>query len=90
VQGRDPLTDTDTGVALRFPLDADLAATLARLSAAEYRCCSFGSYTLVIDRTGLRLEIRMPADAAGMLAAVVGLPDPPAPTMEVPGAADQP
>ena len=37
VQGRDPLADTETGVALRFPLDADLAATLARLAAAEYR-----------------------------------------------------
>ncbi|MEV0131749.1 MerR family transcriptional regulator [Dactylosporangium sp. NPDC050688] len=90
VRGREPLADTETGVALRFPLDADLAATLARLAAAEYRCCSFGSYTLVIDHTGLRLEVRMPADAAGMLAAVVGLPDPPAPTMEVSGAADQP
>jgi DNA-binding transcriptional MerR regulator len=76
VQGRDPLADTETGVALRFPLNADLAATLARLAAAEYRCCSFGSYTIVIDHTGLRLEVRMPADAAGMLAAVVGLPDP--------------
>lgn len=89
VQGRDPLADTETGVALRFPLAADLAATLARLAAAEYRCCSFGSYTLVIGHTGLRLEVRMPADAAGMLAAVVGLPDPPAPTTEVSSAADQ-
>jgi hypothetical protein len=91
VLGRDPLADTETGVALRFPLDADLAATLARLSAAEYRCCSFGSYTLVIDHAGLRLEIRMPDAAAGMLAAVIGLPDPPEPQiMEAAGAPDQP
>lgn len=80
VQRRDPLpdtdTDTDTGLALRFPLEADLAATLARLAAAEYRCCSFGSYTVVIDHTGLRLEVRMPAEATGMLAAVLGQPDP--------------
>jgi hypothetical protein len=75
VQRRDPLPDTPDGVALRFPFDVELAGTLGRLAAAEYRCCSFGSYTLIVDDTGLRLEIRMPADAAGMLAAVVGLPD---------------
>lgn len=76
VRRRDPLADTATGVALRFPLDADLAATLARLAAAEYRCCSFGSYTLVVDHRGLTLEVRMPDGAADMLAAVVGRPDP--------------
>ncbi len=75
VEHRDPLPDTADGVALRFPFDVDLAGTLARLAAAEYRCCSFGSYTLVIDGTGLRLEVRMPGEAAGMLAAVVGRPD---------------
>jgi DNA-binding transcriptional MerR regulator len=79
VQSRDRLSDTEIGLALRFPLEADLAATLARLAAAEYRCCAFGSYTIVIDHTGLRLEVRMPAGAAGMLAAVLGLPDPAAP-----------
>lgn len=75
VQHREPLPDTGTGLALRFPLEADLAATLARLVVAEYRCCSFGSYHIVIDHTGLRLEVRMPAEAAGMLAAVLGRPD---------------
>ncbi|GAA0467460.1 hypothetical protein Aca07nite_71060 [Actinoplanes capillaceus] len=77
--------DTPDGVALRFPFDVDLAGTLGRLAAAEYRCCSFGSYTLVVDGTGLRLEVRMPGEAAGMLAAVVGLP-----ATEVSGATDQP
>jgi len=76
---RDPLPDPDdpgqTGVVLRFPFDVDLAATLGRLAAAEYRCCSFGSYTIVVDGTGLRLEIRMPIEAAETVAAVVGLPD---------------
>ena len=71
---REPLPDTPAGLLLRFPLDAGLAATLARLAAAEYRCCSFGSYTIVIDGAGLRLEVRMPDDAAGMLAAVFGAP----------------
>jgi DNA-binding transcriptional MerR regulator len=85
VERRDPLPDTSDGVALRFGFDVDLAGTLGRLAAAEYRCCSFGSYTLIVDGTGLRLEVRMPAEAAGTLAAVVGLPD-----QEVSGAADQP
>jgi len=31
----------------------------------------FGSYTLVIDGTSLSLEVRIPGEAAGMLAAVV-------------------
>lgn len=82
---RDPLPDTPDGIALRFPFDVDLAGTLGRLAAAEYRCCSFGSYTLIVDGAGLRLEIRLPADAVGTLAAVVGLPD-----TEVGGAAAQP
>jgi hypothetical protein len=77
VEGRDPLPGTAGGVALRFPFDVDLAGTLGRLAAAEYRCCSFGSYTLIVDGTGLRLEIRVPAGAAGTLAAVVGMPGPP-------------
>jgi hypothetical protein len=76
VERRDALPDSAGGVALRFPFDVELAAALARLAAAEYRCCSFGSYTIVIDDTGLRLEVRMPAGADAMLAAVVGRPDP--------------
>ncbi|MEH1125266.1 hypothetical protein [Micromonospora sp. CPCC 206061] len=63
---------------LQAVFDVDLAGTVGRLAAAEYRCCSFGSYTLIVDGSGLRLEIRMPAGAAGTLAAVVGLPDVPA------------
>ncbi|WP_433359433.1 hypothetical protein ACQPZX_24960 [Actinoplanes sp. CA-142083] len=75
VDRRDALPDTADGIALRFPFDVELAASLGRLAAAEYRCCSFGSYTLVIDGDGLRVEIRMPAGAAGTMAAVVGRPD---------------
>jgi hypothetical protein len=91
VQRRDSLPDTDTGLALRFPLEAELAATLARLAAAEYRCCSFGSYTIIIDHTGLHLEVRMPAEATGMLDAVLGQPDPTRDRSErASGAADQP
>jgi hypothetical protein len=74
VQRRDPLDDSDTGLALRFPLEAELAATLARLAAAEYRCCSFGSYTIVIDHDGLRLEVRMPDGAEAAMTAVLGRP----------------
>ncbi|WP_327000513.1 hypothetical protein OHA72_36010 [Dactylosporangium sp. NBC_01737] len=86
VQRRDPVPDAGAAVALRFPLDADLAATIARLVAAEYRCCAFGSYTVVVDHTGLRLEVRMPTEAAGQLAAVFGLPDPPEHAVQSEGA----
>ena len=68
------MPDATTGLLLRFPLDAELAATLGRLVAAEYRCCSFGSYSIVIDGAGLRLEVRVPDDAADMLGAVFGAP----------------
>ena len=91
VQRRDPIPDAEAGIVLRLPLDADLAATLARLVAAEYRCCAFGSYSIVVDHTGLRLEVRMPAEATGQLTAVFGRPDPPPPsTNEVSGAVHQP
>lgn len=72
VESREPLSGEGAGVVLRFPFDVDLAATLARLAASEYRCCSFGSYTIVVDGSGLRLEIRMPDGAQDMLTAVVG------------------
>ena len=86
VERRDPLPDpadaSGTGVVLRFPSDADLAATLGRLAVAEYRCCSFGSYTIVVDGAGLRLEIRMPVEAADTMAALVGVPTPAAASAE--------
>lgn len=63
-----------TGVVLWFPFEVEIAALLGRLAAAEYRCCSFGSYTIVIDGAGLRLEIRMPLEAADTMAAVLGTP----------------
>ena len=65
------------GIALQFPLDGGLAATVAGLAAAEYRCCSFGSYTVVVDERGLRLEVRMPDQAAPHLASIFGAPPTP-------------
>jgi hypothetical protein len=66
----------DGGIALAFAHDADRTARLARMAAAEYRCCSFGSWTLVIDERGVRLEVRMPAEAHDMLFGMFGMPDP--------------
>jgi hypothetical protein len=71
VLSREELPD---GLVLRFPPDVEIAGTLGRLAAAEYRCCSFGSYHLVIDGEGLRLEVRMPPEARGTMAAVLGVP----------------
>src|SRR5262249_34683026 len=56
----------DGGVAATFPHDVELTAELARLLAAEYACCSFADYHLVIDAGGVRMEIRTPPEAQGM------------------------
>jgi hypothetical protein len=64
----------DQGLALVLPFDPELAGRVARVAAAEYRCCSFGSWTVVIDGRGVRLEIRMPSEAHTTLFGVFGIP----------------
>jgi hypothetical protein len=65
--------ETDEGVAVTFDHDAARTVELARLLAAEHDCCSFASYHLTIDGHGVRVEIRTPPEARGVLA---GLLDP--------------
>jgi hypothetical protein len=62
----------DEGVAVMFDFDVERTAELARLLAAEYACCSFASYHLIIDGRGVRIEIRTPPEARGALDAVFG------------------
>jgi hypothetical protein len=64
--------DTDEGVAVTFGHDIARTAELARLMAAEYSCCSFGSYHLTIDAGGVHLEIRMPPEARDAFAGMFG------------------
>jgi hypothetical protein len=63
----------DDGVAVTFDHDIARTAELAGLLAAEYRCCSFATYSLVIDGRGVRAEIRTPAWAPEARVAVEAL-----------------
>ena len=61
---------------LRIEFDAAVAFDeVARLVAAEQRCCGFLSFALTIDAHGVALEVRAPEGAEAMLASVF---DPPA------------
>jgi hypothetical protein len=65
--------ETEDGVAVTFTHDIARTADLARLLAAEYACCSFASYHLTIDASGVRMEVRTPAEARAAFAAVFGV-----------------
>ncbi|MET9735741.1 MerR family transcriptional regulator [Streptomyces sp. NPDC006458] len=60
------------GVRLFFPPQAELAATIARLAAAEQGCCAFFDFTLHLTPTALQLTVRAPESAAGMLSDLLG------------------
>jgi DNA-binding transcriptional MerR regulator len=62
----------DGGVRLRFPFEADLAAEVARLAAAEQACCSFFDFTVRIAKAGLALEVRGPAEVEATIALLFG------------------
>ncbi len=62
----------DDGVALDFEHHPGLAADLARLAAEEYQCCSFFDFTISVNASGLRLEVRAPAHARDALHTVFG------------------
>lgn len=64
----------DDGLRLEFGPDADVAE-LARLAAAEQGCCRFFAFTLTLDARGIALEVRAPADAQPVLAALFGVAD---------------
>ena len=60
----------DGGIAVTFGHDIARTAELAGLLAAEYACCSFASYHLIIDGRGVRMEVRAPAEAGDAFAAL--------------------
>ena len=63
----------DQGIAVTFPHGIARTAELARLLAAEYSCCSFASYHLTIDASGVRMEIHAPDKGRDSMAAVFGI-----------------
>jgi len=76
--GREPLGDdgdgSGSGVRLRFDTtDPAFAGELATLAAAEQGCCAFFRFAIVIEGGGaIYLDVRAPADAADVTAALFG------------------
>lgn len=70
-QGVTARTPLDDGLRLELGPDTDVAE-IARLAAAEQGCCRFFDFALVIDGRGTALEVRAPADAQPVLAALFG------------------
>ena len=76
---RSALTHAVTRVAvdggLRVTFDHRMPLTdLAELVAAEQRCCSFFDFSITIDRRGVALEARAPADALPIVLTLLGAP----------------
>jgi len=69
--GRGPIPG---GVAVTFEHDVELTVELARLAAAEQACCRFFDFTLAVTGGGVRFEVRAPAEAQDVVAAVFGPP----------------
>lgn len=57
---------------LRLTLPVDRASVVAGLAAAEQQCCPFFDFRLHLDGRSLHLEVRAPAEGAGMLAELFG------------------
>lgn len=74
VAGAVARTAVDGGVALQFPADADTAAELARLAAAEQQCCTFFDFRLRLAGPVIDFEVRAPAEATDVVAAMFGVP----------------
>jgi DNA-binding transcriptional MerR regulator len=68
VDHREPL---DGGVRLVLR-DGVPLGEVAVLAGAEQTCCSFFSFTLTVDRAGAALEVRAPAEATDLVAALFG------------------
>jgi hypothetical protein len=60
------------GIRLGLAWDADLAE-VARLGRAEQGCCTFFRFALTVDERGTALEVRAPAEAQDLVAAVFGV-----------------
>jgi MerR family transcriptional regulator, copper efflux regulator len=61
---------TDGGLTFRFP--ARLAGKVAELAAAEQSCCPFLEFTLHLAAGEARFEMRVPEEAAPLLADMFG------------------
>ncbi|MGN5382233.1 hypothetical protein ACQ4WX_49085 [Streptomyces lasalocidi] len=64
---RSPMAD-----GLRLTRPTDRAARVVVLAAAEQQCCPFFDFRVQLDGTVLHLEVRAPADGAGLLTELLG------------------
>lgn len=73
--GGDDVTRSEipSGVRLAFGDQVDVAE-LARLANAEQHCCSFFSFRIGIDRTGVTLDVIAPDEARDLVHAAFGAP----------------
>jgi hypothetical protein len=67
--GREP---ADGGVTLVYDHDPAVTVELARLAAAEFACCSFFTFTLIVATDGMRFTISAPDEARDVVTAVFG------------------
>lgn len=67
--GRSQITN---GVQLEFPSDPDVVAAVARLAAAEQKCCAFFDFTLQLTASTLVLTVRAPEAADALMAELFG------------------
>ncbi|MGH3885307.1 MAG: MerR family transcriptional regulator [Pseudonocardiaceae bacterium] len=62
----------DGGLLIRLP--AELAGPVAKLAAAEQRCCAFFEFTVRLVGGGLQLRVCAPEEAAPLLTELFGTP----------------
>jgi hypothetical protein len=60
---------------LRLTVPVSRAADVAGLAAAEQACCPFFDFRLHFDSPDLHLDVRAPAHAADLLAALFATPE---------------
>ncbi|MFF2730311.1 MerR family transcriptional regulator [Streptomyces sp. NPDC058008] len=71
-EAADGATRTVVPEGLRLTLPVERAAQVAELAAAEQRCCPFYDFRLQLDGPRLHLDVRAPAEGAGLLTALFG------------------
>ncbi|WP_405632660.1 MerR family DNA-binding protein [Streptomyces sp. NBC_01174] len=57
---------------LRLTLPVERTGRIAELAAAEQQCCPFFDFRLHLDGPHLHLEVRAPAEGAGLLSELFG------------------
>jgi hypothetical protein len=61
------------GVTLVYNHDAAITVELARLAAAEFACCSFFEFILVVSPDGVAFTVAAPPEASNIVDSVFGL-----------------